>query len=61
MQKVQVCLTIIICGTSIICSKGDGGEDFYVDWQYSSTMILQDMLRKVPYAVSMSSGHGATA
>jgi hypothetical protein len=38
MQKVQVCLTIIICGTSIICSEGDGGEDFYVE-QYNDTAV----------------------
>ena len=31
-----MCLTIIIYGTSIICSEGDGGEDFYVE-QYNDT------------------------
>ena len=38
MQKVQVCLTIIICRTSIICSEGDGGEDFYAE-HYNDTAV----------------------
>jgi hypothetical protein len=38
MKKVQVCLTMTICETSIICSEGDGGEDFYVE-QYNDTAV----------------------
>ena len=40
MQKVQVCLTIIICRTSIICSaaRRDGREDFFVE-QYNDTVV----------------------
>jgi hypothetical protein len=57
MQKVQVCLTIVICRTSIICSEKRRARRLFVE-QYNDTVVYASKSTLRREHVLGARGHG---
>ena len=57
MQNVQVCLTIIICGTSIVCSERRRGRRFFVEQYNDTTVYASKSEQRCEHALG-ARGHG---